>query len=232
MSLSSRIAMSLANYDNENSIGSRLRRNRVAPLLYLIEKAFLAHGQVSVVDIGGTRAYWNVIPVEFLRRNKVRVTVVNIPGTPLPQDDDMFIFRHGDGCDLSDIPDRSFHIAMSNSVIEHVGDWPKMKQFAAEISRVARDYVVQTPNYWFPLEPHCWFPFFQWLPKPWKMMIVSQFELGYWPRAHSVDEAVQIVDSARLLNRKMFSALFTDADIRTERIALLPKSFVAVRDLG
>ena len=49
-----------------------------------------------------------------------------------------------------------------------------------------------------------------------------------WRRVATVDEAVRIVESTRMLNRKMFQELFKDAQILTERFFWLPKSFIAV----
>ena len=68
--------------------------------------------------------------------------------------------------DATNLPfgDAEFDVAFSNSVIEHV---PHELQpaFASEISRVAKRYFVQTPNRYFPIEPHYQLPFFQFLPK-------------------------------------------------------------------
>jgi len=76
-----------------------------------------------------------------------------------------FKFFEADGCNLAAFADHSFDIAHSNSVLEHVGSWARMVQFAKEVSRVSEKYFVQTPNYWFPIEPHFVTPFFQWFPK-------------------------------------------------------------------
>jgi hypothetical protein len=159
----------------------------------------------------------------------VNITLVNLPGTTKPDDHGPFTFREADACALTCFADKSFHIAHSNSVIEHVGDWQRMTQFAKEASRIPTKYFVQTPNYWFPIEPHCMTPFFHWLPKPMRVWLVAHFRLGHWRKAASTDEAVRIVESARLLNKTMLQELFRDGDIVTERFLGLPKSHIAIR---
>lgn len=230
MSITKSIARRLSNYDSRESIGSKLRAKRIAPLLKIIESVSIAHGCVSIIDIGGTEKYWNIVPRGFLEKCGVKITIVNIPGSSLPDDHGPFTFVHGDGCELSMFDTNAFDIAHSNSVIEHVGDWSKMVAFSSELKRVAKKYFIQTPNYWFPIEPHCMTPFFHWLPEPVRIWLVMHFSLGHWGKARSVDEAVRTVESARLLNKKMFRELFGDARVTTERLFLLPKSHLAIRD--
>ena len=220
----------ISNYDSAASIGSKLRAKRVAPLLRMIDAVFDEHGTVNIVDIGGTERYWGIVPKTYLEERNVYITIVNLPAAAMPTDHGRFKFIGGDACDLAFLPDKSFHIAHSNSVVEHVGDWRRMVEFAKELTRVAERYFVQTPNYWFPIEPHCMTPFFHWLPKPARIWLVSHWRLGHWKRAGSIDEAVRIVESARLLNRKMFQELFRDAAVLTERLLLLPKSFIAIQE--
>ena len=160
MSLSKSIAKRLANYNDENSIGYKLRAKRAATLLQTIESTFQAQGEVRIIDIGGTQTYWKIFPAATLDRYNVSITLVNLPGAPRPQDQGRFTFAEASGCDLSLFQDNAFDNAHSNSVIEHVGDWEQMKRFASELRRVAPRHYVQTPNYWFPVEPHCMTPFF------------------------------------------------------------------------
>ncbi|MDY7015372.1 MAG: class I SAM-dependent methyltransferase [Cyanobacteriota bacterium] len=195
----------------------------------MIEAIFNENGAVNIIDIGGTEQYWGIIPREYLEERNVKIVIVNVPGTPIPQDRGPFKFIEADGCALTEFGDRAFHIAHSNSVIEHVGDWERMVQFSKEVSRVSTQYFVQTPNYWFPIEPHGVTPFFHWLPKPIRIGLVSNFQLGHWQKANSIDEAVRIVESARLLTKPMFQSLFKDATILTERFFGLPKSFIAIK---
>lgn len=62
--------------------------------------------------------------------------------------------------------DKSFDIAWSNAVIEHVGDAKAQTLFLAEIVRVSKFAFVTTPNRGFPIEVHTRLPFLHWLPKP------------------------------------------------------------------
>ena len=229
MSISGKLTRKLTNYDSNQSIASRLRTKRILPLLSTIESVFNEHGKVNIIDIGGTEAYWNIVPRTFLEAHIVRITIINIPGTMNAKDHGPFRFLEGDGCNLSNFKDGSFHISHSNSVLEHVGDWSRMVEFSKELRRVSQHIFVQTPNYWFPIEPHCMTPFFHWLPKPVRVWLVLHFQLGHWERADSIDKAVRTVESARLLNRKMFHELFNDARIETERFYGLPKSFIAIK---
>lgn len=229
MSITKMIAGRFTNYDDRESAGSRFRAKRIGLLLEMMKVVHAEHGLVNVIDIGGTEQYWKIVPEDFLREFNVKITIVNLPGTATQKDHDFFTFTEADGCDLTSIHDKSFHIAHSNSVVEHVGDWERMTRFAREVSRVSQRYFVQTPNYWFPIEPHFMTPFIHWLPRPMRVWLVLRFALGNMSRANSVDQAVRIVESARLLNKKMFAELFKDADVTTETYLGLSKSFIATR---
>lgn len=229
MSLSRTLAKRFSNYDSQGSVGSRLRKKRVGPLLEMIDSVFEEKGSVRIVDLGGAENYWDILSEQYLSSHNVEITIVNLPGTSMPDDHGSFRFVAADACNLAEMEDESFHIAHSNSVVEHVGDWMRMVAFANELSRVSKRYFVQTPNFWFPVEPHCMTPFFHWLPKPMRLWLVSKFRLGHWKKASSVDESVRIVERARLLNKKMLQALFEDGTILTERFWGLPKSFVVIK---
>lgn len=61
--------------------------------------------------------------------------------------------------------DRYVDFALSNAIIEHVGDEGDQAKFVSEHCRVARNWVITTPNKWFPVEPHTATVFIHWLPR-------------------------------------------------------------------
>jgi hypothetical protein len=222
------LARALTDQGNPKSLVRRLRAKRLGPLLAMVETVFREQGAVRIIDVGGTEAYWDVLPRGFLEKHNVAVTIVNLPGSLSPREHRLFSFVAADGCELSLFEDKSFDVGFSHSVVEHVGDWSRMVRFANELQRVARRLIVQTPSFWFPVEPHFMTPFFHWLPRPLRVHLVLHFSLGHFTRASTVDEAVRIVENARMLDRAMFQALFKEATILTERVLGFPKSFIAV----
>ena len=203
MSLFKKITLKLTDYENKKSVGSKLRAKRIAPLLLVIRSIYEKKGQVLIADIGGTEEYWNIMPHDFLERYAVEITIINLPGIKPKSDSSFFKFIYADACDLSQFKDGWFDVAHSNSVIEHVGRWEQMVKYSCEVRRIAKNYFIQTPNYWFPIEPHCMTPFFQWLPMPMRIWLVMNFQLGNWAKAKSVDQAIRAIEGSRLLNKKM-----------------------------
>lgn len=126
--------------------------------------------------------------------------------------------------------DAEFDLVFSNSVIEHVGTHTDAQRFAGEMQRVGRAFCCQTPNKWFPVEPHLGTLFLHWLPSLLeKYWILRYFTL--WGLMHKPDrETAKIVaKDARLLTKSDLKGLFPGAEIITERVLLLPKSYTVVR---
>jgi hypothetical protein len=212
-----------------DSLASRLRRVRARLLTRMVTAKLAARGTCRIVDLGGTPTYWRVLGTGLERMPNVSITIVNCLDLSSECCGLGFAFLQADATALDGVGDKTFDICHSNSVIEHVGPWKLKKRFADETSRIAEAYYVQTPNYWFPVEPHAVFPGFQFMPKPWRVGLVQRFALGWYPRASALDEAIATVESADLLTRGMLCRLFPDAEIHTERFGPLAKSFVAVR---
>jgi hypothetical protein len=188
-------------------------------------------GSISVLDVGGTPRYWERVGLAFLGSINARVVVLNRHERELgdASPSELITLETGDGCRLA-YEDQTFDLCHSNSVIEHVETWANMKAFAAETRRVARGYYVQTPYFWFPIDPHYYrMPMFHWFPRPLRARFVNQFPLAYSGRAVGVDAAFKFVDNAQLLDARQFRFLFPDSELRFERFAGLAKSMIAIR---
>jgi len=222
------ITEKLINYQSEKSITFKLRKKRTEKLKQIITECYNKSGEVKIIDIGGTKDYWDIIPINFLIENKVNITVVNLPSGNLPENDGIFNFCSGDGCNLIEFANNSFHIAHSNSVIEHVGNDENRIKFSNEIKRVAKKYYQQTPNFWFPIEPHFLMPFFHWLPKPVRIWMLLHFDLGWYKKAKDKKQAKSYLDDSRLLTKKEFLSLFPESEIYKERFLFFVKSFVLI----
>jgi len=225
----SRLAESVGDYRNPNSLGSRFRQRRSAPLRAMIEAVHATKGEVNILDVGGLEDYWTIMPPDYLRQHNVHIVLLNLaPDVIPPQQGDIFRTEVGDGCNLH-YADDSFDICHSNSVIEHVCSWANKSRFAIEVRRVAPNLFIQTPAFWFPYEPHVGFPIFHWLPEPIRQWIALHRKLAWSPRANNVTEAMDILEHASLLNVHQMRYLFPDCHLIKERFCGMTKSYVAVR---
>ena len=125
--------------------------------------------------------------------------------------------------------DAQFDVVFSNSVIEHVGDDARQEAMAREVRRVGRRYFVQTPNLYFPIEPHFMFPFFQFLPIPVRGWLLSNLKLSWGGKIPDREQARQAARSVALVGLSRFREMFPDGAIYRERVLGLTKSFVAYR---
>ncbi len=112
--------------------------------------------------------------------------------------------------------DDEFDLVYCSSVIEHVPP-ARRAAFAAEVRRVGRGWMVQTPAYSFPLEPHSLLPFAHWLP--------ARIRRGYWKLG-----AAGGWEDISLLRRSEVESLFGPA--QAERFGPLAKSWVCVSPPG
>lgn len=218
---------SVTDYRNPKSIASRIRKRRAFHIEKIVRSIFERRGRCRILDVGGSEEYWSIFDEEFFESYNISVTLLNLE--ELPVRSQIFTSVRGDGCALSDMGPDSFDLVHSNSVIEHVGDWDRMLSFAAEVKRVGGTYYVQTPNYWFPIEPHFGLPFFHWLPEPLRVSLQLRFDLGHMPQCDSLDTAVRSVQSIRLLDERMLRYLFPDSQIKKERIGFFVKSLIAIK---
>jgi hypothetical protein len=205
---------------------NRFRQARLARFLTIVDEIVAAKGRCRIIDVGGNLEYWQGLD-DLWRDRPLHFTLVNL--APEMPPDGRFFCLAGTACDLSQFPDHAFDIVHSNSVIEHVGLWSDQHRMAQEVRRLAPRYFVQTPNFWFPYEPHFRMPFIHWLPEPWRAAIVMGRACGFYPQARSCDQAYRVLQDVRLLTAKAMASLFPDATIEYERFGPLVKSIIAVR---
>ena len=176
--------------------------------------------QTRVLDNGGSEFNWALASCEPQK------TILNLAFNRSPANGTRYV-----AADSRCLPFRagSFDIVYSNSVIEHVGDDGDIQAFANEVRRVGKVYYVQTPNRWFPVEPHYLTPLIHLLPKRWHKKLIRNWSVWGWLNRPSMHEAEQFADGIHLLTRADMRSLFPDAVILRERALGLTKSLIAVR---
>jgi hypothetical protein len=209
--------------DKSQNSGFRLTRfnEYIKPLINDIIKD---KGSCSIIDLGGAKAYWD----GFFDKEDIKITLVNLDPHQA-RNDPRFIFLNGDARNLHQFSDNSFDLVHSNSVIEHVGRWTDMRAMSNEVRRLAPAYYIQTPNFWFPFDPHTRMPFIHWLPTNLRYHLHSQFNLGFYEKASDIDRAMCSAEDAVMLDAKQMEQLFPDAIQIREKVAGLTKSFISIR---
>lgn len=212
--------MAFGIYQFYNWLQPGFRRQRIELFLKLLQPT----AATRILDVGGFGYDWNgVVPVES------QITLLNLyhptDKQPLPP---RFVQEIGNGCALQHA-DQSFDIAYSNSVIEHLTTWENQKKFAAEIRRVGRQVFVQTPNRWFPIEPHFVTIFVHFLPASLAKKLLPWLSFRGWVRSGDNVDMQEMASELRLLNFGEVKKLFPDCEIHREKWFGFTKSFIAVR---
>jgi hypothetical protein len=182
-------------------------------------------GPIRILDIGGTNSFWE--QRGWASRSDVEIVLVNLSAEERKHRN--IEPRAGDATNLGDFPDQSFDIVFSNSVIEHLETYERQAAMAAEVRRLAPLYWVQTPNFWFPVEPHFLTPAWHWLPVKLRITLLRRRRWGWRGPCPDPADAGALVREIRLMRGRELRMLFPEATLRRERIGPLVKSFVAVR---
>jgi hypothetical protein len=196
-------------------LSARFRAARDVRLrkLILAERRTVS-GRFRILDVGGRADYWARVGMSFLEAHDIEVLIVN----------------YAENARALSYKDNSFDLVHSNSVIEHVGGFADKRAFASEVLRLAPAYYVQTPYFWFPIDPH-WpkLPLFHWMPMSWRWRLLCRFKLGFAGPHRDMNHAVDDLEATVLLDWEQMRGLFPDAEIRAERFFGLPKSVIAER---
>jgi Methyltransferase domain len=199
-------------------ISARFRRRRFAQILRQ-EPELLAK---RIPDLGGSVHFWQKAGVDLDRHD---ITILNIAADATSTDMRGEVMASSIKLyDGSTIPwsDQSFDWVISNSVVEHVppsqGD-----RFCSEICRVGRNYLVQTPAFPCPIEPHLVMPFLHWLPRSLGRLVTGFGLWGLLQKRRADTNAY--FDEVNLLTLKDVRSFFPGADLSLERFAGFPKSY-------
>lgn len=214
----------LADNRDQHSLAAQFRKRRFA-----FFQSLLSHVErpVHILDVGGTETYWKTM--ELNPDDQVFITLLNLAQSEVSLPNVTSIA--GDARRIQ-AENASFDVVFSNSVIEHVGTHQDQLQMSNEVRRIGKRYFVQTPNKYFPLEPHFLFPLFQFLPIKVRVLLLQRFRLGWFSSTPDEVKAREIVESIRLLDRREFLSLFPNARLYEEKIFGLTKSFVAYGGWG
>jgi hypothetical protein len=212
-------------YDNRrsDSWASNLRNHRLN-----LFKSLLATVKtpIKILDVGGTLDFWKDSGLINSTQN-IQLTIFNMMSIDIDPEYQNIKTIVGDARNMQVFQDDEFDVVFSNSVIEHVGAYRDQELMAQEIMRVSKRYFIQTPNIYFPIEPHFVFPFFQFLPRELQVWLVTHAKLGWYDLITDEKKAWEIVNEVRLLSKNEFVSIFPNADIYQEKFFGLTKSFIA-----
>ncbi len=184
---------------------------------------------LRILDLGGTESYWESMGA--VDTGDFQITLLNLEENLKPARRENFTARLGDATDLSGIDRSEFDLVYSNSVIEHLFTGENQRRMAEQIASLDLPFWVQTPNFWFPMEPHFHVLGWQWLPREVRIKRLQKKRCGMRGPIPDRDGAAASIDEIRLLSARDMRDFFPDARIYRERIGPLTKSFVAHRGL-
>lgn len=175
-----------------------------------------------ILDVGGTLNTWETLPI----RSEVTLVNLRFYENP-PSSQSRFKLVEGDACEMEF--DHRFDIVFSNSVIEHVGDFERQRQFAHKCSDLAPNLWIQTPARSFPVEPHLLTPFIHYLPRSIQRLLLRRFTIWGVLQKPNPTQVEEFLDEVRLISFREMKDLFPDCEILRERFMGLTKSYIAVR---
>lgn len=212
---------------NSSSVVAQKRKWSIEMALYFRKKRFEFFKTLiaplprplHILDVGGMPEFWEWM--EF-SEDDIKLTVYNIEAFETTAANVTSVI--GDARDMHEFQDEEFEVVFSNSVIEHVGSYDQQRKMAEEIERVGKRYIVQTPNRYFPIEPHAFFPFFQFFPLGLKMFVAAHAPDWGWRAAH-----IEELSTIRLMTEKELRRIFPGAKIYKEKFLGLTKSLTVCK---
>lgn len=179
---------------------------------------------MRILDIGGTNEFWQ--QRGWAGRDDVQIVTLNLFAEEKLHENIQPIA--GDATDLRQFEAGGFDVAFSNSVIEHLFTFENQKRMASEIRRVGKSFWVQTPNFWFPMEPHFHVPGWQWMPVGVRSAMLRRWRCGWRGPCPDPAKARELVEEIRLLTGTEMRELFPGARILREQFLGMTKSWIAI----
>jgi hypothetical protein len=214
--MSNKVIAKLIDPDQAGSITHRVRQRRDEEF----KRRFPNLEDMRVLDLGGTAISWRVLGLRPLS-----VTVVNLDRAEEPVEPWMEAVQ-ADACAGGF---GKYDLVFSNSLIEHLGGHARRQQFAEVVQESAPSWWVQCPYRYFPIEPHWFFPFFQFLPFRARRMVCQHWNTLHESARKDPAEAAELVASVELISATEMRMYFPNSEIWFERIAGVPKSVVSFK---
>ncbi|MHC5860172.1 methyltransferase domain-containing protein [Nostoc sp.] len=205
-----------------DSWASKLRKKRFSLFTSILDSM---PSPIKILDVGGTISFWENLGFLNEEVKDVEITLLNVKFIEVSSTHPKIKQVVGNATNMANFQSNEFDIVFSNSVIEHVGDYEQQRQMATEVMRVGKKYFVQTPNLFFPIEPHFVFPLFQFMPINIRVWLLTNFALGWYDKVADKQLARSIATSIKLLNKRKFLNLFPEAQLYKEKFFGLTKSF-------
>lgn len=188
-----------------------------------IREHFPEISSMNVLDLGGSVHFWEEVG-GILKPMSVLIMNIAANGQSASGSGDARDFAHVVLYDGKHIPleNQSIDLLICNSVLEHVPPRDRAG-LVAEIKRVAKRYVVQTPASEFPLELHLLMPILHWLPRSFARKLVP-----FSPMAllNGRQASYRMFDEVYLLSKKDVRQLFPTQQVFCERFLGLAKSYL------
>lgn len=166
------------------AFSARNRRKKVADVLAFVNEIqardVLLVGAMGEENAGiDDKALDGYVEKQLADHCTIKMGINVVPAvTPYP-------FQIADARSMPFVDDYA-DFALANAIIEHVGQEADQRQMVNEMTRVARNWIITTPNKWFPVEAHTSALFKHWSPA--------------WRRKHERE-------FTRLLSKREFRAL-------------------------
>lgn len=190
-----------------------LEKRRVYRLRFMMSKVNTWPG-MSILDVGcgpDGRSFENHVSEEYV-----------ITGIDLKEPSEVkiqhphFTYYKMDAKDLSVFGTKTFDLAISIGMMEHVCERESLQHMANEIERVAKQWLIVVPWQYCPVESHFKFPFFQLLPEKMQVSLTRLFNLHNL-RTAIKDNPSYIRENYQWLSRKQWKKIF-----KADRAYILP----------